>query len=51
MVAADVQALSPVELWYTDRGAGPSGIISASARDVVAFARMHAGLRTLARGG
>jgi len=30
-----------METWDADRGSGPCGEISASARDLIAFARMH----------
>jgi|SRR5579884_449846 len=33
--------LNPIETWDADRGSGPCGEISASARDLIAFARMH----------
>jgi CubicO group peptidase (beta-lactamase class C family) len=33
--------LNPMETWDADRGSGPCGEISASARDLIAFARMH----------
>jgi len=33
--------LKPIESWDADRGSGPCGEITASARDLIAFARMH----------
>ncbi|MGH2444298.1 MAG: serine hydrolase domain-containing protein, partial [Chloroflexota bacterium] len=33
--------LKPLETWSADRGSAPCGEISASARDLIAFARMH----------
>ncbi len=33
--------LTPIETWDADRGSAPCGEISASARDLIAFARMH----------
>jgi CubicO group peptidase (beta-lactamase class C family) len=33
--------LEPMDTWDADRGSGPCGEISASARDLIAFAHMH----------
>lgn len=33
--------LKPIETWGADRGSAPCGEISASGRDLIAFARMH----------
>ena len=43
--------LNPVRAWNANRGSGPCGVISASAREVVAFARMHLDRGLAASGG
>jgi CubicO group peptidase (beta-lactamase class C family) len=35
------QPVSPARVWQLDRSAGPAGLICSSARDVLAFVRMH----------